>query len=95
MATKIYDAVATLGVYNDRQTGEEKKRYQTIGAVFQNDKGQLSLKLETIPVGPEWSGWISFFEPKPQGQQRPASQAAPANRGQQPIADDDDESIPF
>ena len=70
MARKIYDAVATVGTYKDRN-GEEKKRYVNVGNVFENDKGQLSLKLDSVPVGNEWSGWVSFFEPKERdGQQR-------------------------
>jgi hypothetical protein len=52
---KIYDAVATVGKYTDQQ-GNEKKRYVTIGAVFEGDDGRLSMKLESVPVGPTWSG---------------------------------------
>lgn len=58
-----YEAVATIGEYKDRN-GETKKRYVNIGKVFENEKGQLSLKLDTIPVDPNWSGWVSFYEPK-------------------------------
>lgn len=64
MATKKYEAVATIGEYKDKN-GETKKRYINVGTVFENDKGQLSLKLDAVPVGQEWSGWISFFDPKP------------------------------
>lgn len=63
MATKKYDAVATVGKYTNRN-GDEKKRYLNVGAVFENDDGQLSMKLEALPVGQEWSGWISFYIPK-------------------------------
>lgn len=62
MARKIYDVVATVGSYTDKQ-GNEKKRYVTCGAVFEGDKG-MSMKLDTIPVSPDWSGWLSFYEPK-------------------------------
>jgi hypothetical protein len=61
---KKYDAVATVGAYTAKD-GTEKKRYLTVGAVFENDKGSLSLKLDGMPVSPDWSGWISFYEPKP------------------------------
>jgi len=76
MSRKIYDAVATVGEYKNSQ-GETKKRYVTVGSVFENDEGQLSLKLDAIPVGSNWSGWVSFYEPKqrdaaPQ-QSRPAT----------------------
>lgn len=65
MAKKLFDAVASVGTYTDRN-GQEKKRYVNVGAVFESDDGKyMSLKLESIPVGPNWSGWISFFEPKP------------------------------
>lgn len=80
MAKKKYDAVATVGSYKDNN-GNEKKRYVNVGTVFENDKGQLSFKLDAVPVGPEFSGWISFFDPKPR--QAQASQ------------DEDDSEIPY
>lgn len=104
MSKKIFDAVASVGEYTDRN-GATKKRYVNVGAVFESDDGKyMSLKLESIPVGPNWSGWISFFEPKPR-EQSPAQQAhseAKAN-GYQPDAnskmaggfDTMDSDIPF
>jgi hypothetical protein len=83
---KAFDAVVTTGEYQDRQTGKTKKQYRTIGAVFQNDEGKLSLKLELLPtVG--FNGWINFYPPR-EGDQKP-KQAAPS--------DDDfgDSNIPF
>lgn len=90
MATKKYDAVATIGKYTDRQ-GNEKKRYINIGTVFENDEGHLSLKLDSVPVSPEWSGWVSFFEPK-------AREAAPVSEHSAAKANafvDDVDGIPF
>jgi len=63
---KKYDAVATVGKYPAKD-GTEKKRYITVGAVFESENGKLSMKLESVPTSPEWSGWISFYEPKPYG----------------------------
>jgi len=60
-----YEAVATIGKYKDRVTGEEKKQFAKVGTVFESEDGRLSLKLDTIPVGPGWSGFISFYPPKP------------------------------
>jgi hypothetical protein len=104
MAKKIYNAVATVGTYKDRD-GEEKKRYVNVGSVFENDKGQLSLKLDSVPVGNEWSGWVSFFEPKERdGQQRQgpgrdvSAQEArrPAQRDNSAVdGPDDADDIPF
>ena len=102
MATrKKYEAVATIGEYTDKQTGEKKKRYATVGTVFENDEGKLSLKLDTIPIGPGWSGFIQFFDPRAQGS-APAPQLPPgrhASRGMPsapPIKEADQETdIPF
>lgn len=70
MAKKIYDAVATI-----REEGRDKPRYVNVGAVIEGDKG-LSLKLETIPVGPGWNGWISFYTPKQKEEPQRSSQGA-------------------
>jgi len=87
---KKYDAVATVGKYTAKD-GTEKKRYLTVGAVFENDKGALSLKLDGMPVSPEWSGWISFYDPKPYNA-APNSHNQSKSNGYAPQQDDD---IPF
>lgn len=63
MARKIYDAAVSTGEYT-APDGSTKKRWLNVGAVFEHDGGGMSMKLETVPVGPDWSGWISFFEPR-------------------------------
>ena len=85
---KKYEAVATIGTYI-ASNGAEKKRYLNVGTVFENDEGRLSLKFDAVPVGQEWNGWISFFEPKERDQGRPTQDAhnqAKAN-GYQPQPD--------
>lgn len=59
---KTHDIVATVGEYTDRQTGEKKKRRVNIGAAFIDDQGHQCIKLETIPVGPNWSGFANLYE---------------------------------
>jgi len=71
---KIYDAVVVTGEYQDRQ-GNTKKRYLTVGAVLEGDKG-LSLKLEALPVN--FSGWINFYEPR-QKEEAQSRQKDPAD----------------
>ena len=63
MAKVVYDVVANVGEYKTNQ-GETKKRYLTCGKVFENDNGQLSIKMECLPIGPDWSGWLSLYVPK-------------------------------
>jgi len=92
MARVAYEVVATLGTYKNKD-GEEKKRYQKIGTVFQGDKG-MSIKLDCIPVGQEWNGWASLFEPKDQGRDRTPADAYRKPAAQSRHADDGDD-IPF
>ena len=102
MAKYVFDAVATIGTYI--KDGQEKKQYLKVGKVFENDKGQMSMKLDALPVGKDWSGWISLYEPSRdagQGgqQQRPSQQIATASRTT-PIQPgeweaDDSDTIPF
>ena len=83
---KVYDAVVTVGEYEDRQTGKTKKQYRTVGAVLQGDDGRLSLKLELIPAV-NFSGWINFYESRDREQKQ--HQSAP------PADDFGDSEIPF
>jgi hypothetical protein len=89
---KRYDAVATTGEYTDPATGQKKKRYTNVGTVFESEDGRLSLKLDTIPIGPGWSGYIQFFEPQNRNSPPPAQ--PPSTSSQPPSAPDTDE-IPF
>lgn len=66
MASRPYKtAMAITGEYTDRQSGETKKRYTRMGTLLQSDDGKLSLKLDAIPAGRDWDGWVSFFDIEP------------------------------
>ena len=100
-AKSTHDVTATIGEYKDA-AGETKKRYLTVGKVFTQDDGRMSIKLDCVPVGPDWSGWLSLFpadkdrqRPAPASKQPPERQrheAAKANAFQ-PQPEEDD--IPF
>ncbi len=97
-ATYTHDAVATIGKYKDRTTGEEKKNFLTVGKLFTDAEGRMSLKLDAVPVNPEWSGWLSFY-PRKTDQRSPAPPPPSRHEQQkqdgyqpQPASDDD---IPF
>tara|TARA_R100001082_G_scaffold107376_1_gene81184 strand:- start:488 stop:748 length:261 start_codon:yes stop_codon:yes gene_type:complete len=83
----IKDLVATVGEYKAHD-GEIKKRYQKCGAMFEGDDGRQSIKLDAIPVSPDWSGWFSLYEPKDR------AQAPAANNVQSTTANQNDD-IPF
>lgn len=57
---KTHDVVAVTGKYTDN-SGKEKSRYQTIGAIIETKNGPM-LKLESVPLG--WDGWAYMNEPK-------------------------------
>lgn len=57
---KTHDLKAIVGEYTNK-AGETKKRYITIGAVLENEKG-MSIKIESIPVG--WNGWAGAYIPQ-------------------------------
>lgn len=93
-AQYTHDVVATVGSYRDRE-GNEKKRFVNIGKCFTQENGRMSIKLDTIPVGPEWSGWLSLYEKKEDrggsGERSPAARQ-PAHH---PSRMEDMPDIPF
>lgn len=109
MASKrTHDVSATIGEYTNG-AGETKKRYTNCGSAFTDDQGRISIKLDTVPVGPEWSGWLSLYPVKDRddrgGQQQPAP-ARPQPRNHSIPSErqaaredeggfDDDSTIPF
>lgn len=71
-------AVAVTGTYTDR-SGAEKKRYTNVGTLFQYDDGGFALKLDSVPVGQGWSGFVSFYDiedrdAKASGERAPAAE---------------------
>jgi len=93
LATKLYDLAVKTGEYTDGQ-GQQKGRWQNVGAVMQNNDGGKFIMLAKWfnPAGvPDLSGkgatsesiLLSMFEPKDKNGQAPAAaprQAAPAQR---------------
>lgn len=88
--------VATLRArtekYTDRQTGQEKQGYTTMGFILQKDDGTRMFKIDSIPVG--FDGWV--FEGELQSKAA-TDQMQPAQSGQQAPAKQEafDDDIPF
>ena len=72
--------VATVGKYTDAN-GQEKNRYVTVGKAFIRDDKSVSIKVDAMPVGPEFSGWLNLYALDEDRQQKPAAQAAPVDSG--------------
>lgn len=90
--TPYKQAACVTGTYTDRD-GNEKKRYVNVGTLFQYEDGGLALKLDSIPVGQGWNGFISFFDLKPRdGAQGGSRQTA---KPREDFSADLDDEIPF
>jgi len=86
-------AVAVTGTYTDRE-GNEKKRYTPIGTLFRYEDGNFSLKIDSVPVGPGWNGFVSFFDledRKPNDDAHPRQERTYASRETATL----DDEIPF
>jgi len=87
-----HDVVATIGTYKGND-GSDKKNYLNVGKAFTDDQGRLSLKLDAVPVTPEWSGWLSLYERKEKEQRQ---QQAQTQRPARPAPlDPDEDDIPY
>lgn len=95
--TPYKQAACVTGTYTDRD-GNEKKRYVNVGTLFQYEDGGFALKLDSIPVGQGWNGFVSFFDIKARdgaqggGGQRAAQQAS---KPREDFSADLDDEIPF
>ena len=89
---KTHDAVITLGEYTDGE-GQTKKLYNKVGTVLTRPDGSQALRLDTVPINPDWNGWINFYEPRNQRSDRPQQQQAPRPQTQNNTYEKDD--IPF
>ena len=70
--TKIKDLVVKVGSYTDRNSGQEKGRFETVGAIMQGDDGSMFVMLRRTfnPAGvpgqdARESLLISAYDPKP------------------------------
>jgi hypothetical protein len=52
------------------QTPEgQKSKWMNVGMLFENEKGDMNLKLDAMPVGNGFDGWLKCYPPKPQNGQ--------------------------
>lgn len=85
---QVKKLMAAMGSYTDRQ-GQEKTRWVRIGTMLKADNGKLKLKIDAMPVGSEFNGWVELFDID---DQQKGQQQAPAPA---PQADDFSDDIPF
>jgi len=78
--------VASNGKYTDAN-GNEKNRYITVGRAFLRDDKSVCIKIDSMPVGPEFSGWLNLYDLDEERQAVAATAPAPAAKV--------DEDLPF
>ena len=89
---KRLDAIATIGEYKDAKSGETKKRYIKCGMVRVDDEGNISFKIDALPVGNYWDGWINAKEPY-DGEKPSRQSSSPTRKGSG--FDDMESDVPF
>lgn len=80
MANRTHDIIADIGTYTDKE-GNEKKRWKVVGVMFDNG----AIKIETMPVTPEWSGWLKAVEPRDYGSGGAGGRQQPRETHQRPV----------
>lgn len=45
--------------------GKEKAMFHKVGILLIKDDGKMSIKLNSLPAGNTWNGWLSCFDQKP------------------------------
>lgn len=100
MAKKRYNVVfgEKYGDVNDPKTAWKK-----CGTLFVDEEdGRMSIKLDMVPVGPAFKGWLSVFEPRDDqdgGQRRSRDDSGKIASGEMPDSLGDDpinlDDIPF
>ncbi len=58
--TKKYECIATVGAWTDPATGKKNKRTVAVGSIYESSGGKLVLRIDAIPVSPDWSGWMQL-----------------------------------
>lgn len=54
---------ASTREYRDK-AGRRRKVRTRVGAIFRDESsGRLAVKLEAVPVGDGWRGWLAALEP--------------------------------
>ena len=62
MMRKYADLLATVGTWTS-EDGKTHKRRLKCGVVMRDStSGKMAIRIEVIPVAPEWSGWLSVVE---------------------------------
>lgn len=77
MSSSYYgDAVVSTGEYIDNNSGQTKKRWTKVGAMFRDtESGNISIKFDVLPMPKNGECWVKIFKKDEQPQQAAPPQA--------------------
>ena len=81
---KVKRLVGGAGTYT--VDGQEKTRWFPMGTLFKKDDGNLVIKLDGVPLGTDFNGWVNLFDFDDDG-----AKQAPAPKPAASV----DEDLPF
>jgi hypothetical protein len=91
---KIKNLLASNGTYINKD-GEEKSRWVTVGGLFE-DGNKTTIKIDSIPVGGNWNGWLTLVDPDQHEKSQRQTQGQPRQQSRQGSGFDDmPDDIPF
>ena len=64
MDVRYFDIAVARGTYVSKKDNTEKTDWLTVGFARQNEKGQMSFRLEALPTGMDENTWFNIFERK-------------------------------
>ena len=73
---KVKRLVGSAGTYT--VDGQEKTRWFPMGTLYKKDNGDLVIKLDGVPLGPDFNGWVNLFDFDDEAKSAPAPKPAPA-----------------
>lgn len=84
----LYDVL-----YKKAEQEDGKAIWMRCGIMIEKENGKKSLKLDAVPLGAAWDGWLVVSERKRADAEDPEDPADPQERQSQKDLDDSD--IPF
>ncbi len=64
MTDEKRDVRAKIRTYKDKDTGEDKNVYATVGTAWVSEHGsKIVISLDSVPVGTEWGGKLFINKP--------------------------------
>lgn len=93
--TRKFEILATVATWTDATTGKKNKRTVAVGSIYESTHGKLVMRIDAVPVSPDWSGWMQLKPCFPElSPDRKVSPGMPAEPEEVPMSEEEND-IPF